>query len=171
MRRESFGCYARSARGRPLYFAARAKTWIFVGRGREPVTSTETSSCESAVETWNTTQSTWDPSGSSLCPLLPLNISLSTLFSAFYLNTLQRIVPQNMLEWFLSVSSSRFCIVLEGENIGRPTTLTSVDPDERTGEKVTRNRFCSRTTSLGLSEFRSLLIKCSRMICIYKSRV
>lgn len=127
--------------------------------------------CESAVETWSTTQSTWDPSGSSLCPPLPLNISLSTLFSAFYLNTLQRIVLKNMFEWFLSVNSSRFCIVLEGENIGRPTTLKSVDPDERTGEKVTRNRFCSRTTSLGLSEFRSLLIKCSRMICVYKSRV
>jgi len=31
-------------------------------------------------------------------PPLPLNISLSTLFSAFYLNTLQRIVPENMFE-------------------------------------------------------------------------
>lgn len=67
-------------------------------------------------------------------------------------------------DFWVSTDSSRFCTVLEGENIGRPTTLKSVDPDERTGEKVTRNRFCSRTTSLRLSEFRSLLIKCSRLI-------
>lgn len=144
MRHECFGCCARSARGRPLYFAARARTRIFVGRGREPVTLPETSKCKSGLETWSTTQSTWDPSGSALCPH-----SLLT----YPCQTFQRVIPENpptRLSLFpkrcsgdFSVSSDHvFASFLEGEKTERPTTLESVDPDERTVEKVkTRNRF------------------------------
>ncbi len=44
------------------------------------------------LKTWSaSTQSTWDPSGSALCPPLPLNKSMSTPFCALYLKTLQRV--------------------------------------------------------------------------------
>lgn len=177
MRHERFGCCARSACGRPLYFAVRARTRIFVGRGREPVTLPETSKCKSGLETWSTTQSTWDPSGSALCPNSLLTYPCQH-FSARYTwksSNAFIIVPEKMFGWFFSVIWSRFCIVLEGEKIERPTTLKSVDPDELTGEKVkTCNRFDRGQLLWGWVSFALFLSSffffffC--MICIYKSR-
>lgn len=162
MRHECFGCCARSARGRPLYIAARARTRIFVGRGREPVTLPETSKCKSGLETWSTTQSTWDPSGSALCPPLPLNISLSTLFSALYLKILQRVHHCSrkdvrvIFQCHLITFLHRF---RGGEN--RETHNTQVCWSGWTNWWKSKNsqQIWSRTTSQRLSKFRSLLIK------------
>lgn len=163
MLHECFGCCARSARGRPLYFAARAKARIFVGRGREPVTLPETSKCKSGLETWSTTQSTWDPSGSARCPPLLLNISLSTLSSALYLKTLQRVQHCSRKDVRVIFESHLITFLhrFRGREY-RETHNTQVCWSGWTNWWKSKNsqQICSWTTSLRLSEFRSLLLKC-----------